>query len=266
VLATPFLYRGFAGLPIELPLGAVDPDGGVLQCGAAPLLPGMTLAEDRTLRWTPAADQLGVVDVPYTCRDDGDPAGQASGGLHLRIAELDRCSQPTCSAAGCTTTLPALNIRCCGMGPPARLPEPEALCPQGRLLMVGRNVVGFGRLQNCDTLRFFRQAQASAQLRLHVRFSCLSTLNRVRVRARLESIRGVEVDSEALVFASDIGGGLSERRTMRFDFEQAGPYTSIEEREGILTVTVTDSDGAAATEQVRVLLTSEPGVDDLLDP
>ncbi len=266
LLATPFLYRGFAGLPIELPLGAVDPDGGALQCSAAPLLPGMTLAEDQTLRWTPAADQLGVVDLPYTCRDGGDPAGEASGGLQLRIAELDPCSQPTCTAAGCTTMLPALNVSCCTNGSPARLPEPEALCPQGRLLMVGRNVEGFGRLQNCETLRFFRQAQASAQLRLHVRFSCLSTLNRVRVRARLESIRGVELDSEALAFASDVGGGLFERRTMRFDFERAGPYSSIEGREGILTVTVTDSNGTSATERVRVLLTSEPGVEDLPDP
>lgn len=262
-LATPFVYRGFAGLPIELPLGAADPEGGALTCSAEPLLAGMRL-EDGTLRWTPADDQLGLASLPYTCRDDGQPPAEAGAALQFRIAELDACSQPSCGAAGCTTTLVPLDEECCGPAP-ARLPEAEVLCPQGRLLLIGRNVSGFGRLQNCNVMRFYRQAQSSAELRFHIRFSCLNTLTRVTVRARLESVRGVEFDSQASVFAVDAHDGFFERRTLRMDLKP-GPYTSLENREANLTVTVTDVDGASVSESLRLILTSDPFVPDLSDP
>jgi hypothetical protein len=72
-LAEPFVYRGVAGQPIARPLGAVDPDGGSVACASDALLAGMSLDPDNVLRWTPAADQLGPIDVPVQCQDAAQP-------------------------------------------------------------------------------------------------------------------------------------------------------------------------------------------------
>jgi hypothetical protein len=269
VLATPFVYRGFVGQAIARPLGATDPEGGAVACAADALRAGMSLDPDNVLRWTPAADQLGPLDVPVRCQDAAVPPLTVDGDLAFRIAPRDSCATPVCDpAAGCTSTVPPVTETCCDGREVPRLPEAEVLCPSGRLLLVGRNADGFGALQNCDRLRFRRSAQTSASLRLHVRVSCLNTLNRVSVSARLESAaRGVVVNAEGNVFfPTEPTDGFFERRNIDFPFAVNGPFFDLEEAEANLTVSARDTDGATVSRTVRVILTSDALLPDLPDP
>lgn len=269
-LPPPFVYRGTVGQPIALPLGAIDPEGGAVACSGDPLLPGMTLGPDDVLRWTPAADQLGPLDVPLRCEDDGSPPALVAGTAAFRIAPEDPCVTPVCDpATGCTGTVAPVSHPCCAAAPLPRLAEAEVFCPGGRLLRVGRNVEGFGALQSCDHLRFRQRAQASAELRFHIRVSCVNPLNPVSVRAKLESAtRGILVDAQStrIFLPPQPTDGFYERRNISFPFSQDGPFLDIEESEANLTVTVKDSDGAEVSETVRVLLTSDPTLPDLPDP
>ena len=272
-LAAPFVYRGFAGEPIARPLGASDPDGGEVSCAADALLAGMSLGPDFVLRWTPTADQVGLVDVPVHCQDTAEPPLTTDGNLAFRIAPRDSCATPVCDpASGCAETLPEVTDACCDGSEIPRVPEAEVICPQGRVLQVGRNADGFGPLQNCDRLRFRRSAQTSALLRFHVRVSCLNTLNRITVTARLvSSTLGVVIDdkqAEARVFfaPSPSADGVSERRNIDIPFTKSGPYLQLEDQEADLIVTATDSDGVTVSRTLRVFTTSDGLLPDLPDP
>ena len=265
---TPFVYRGFVGQPIARPLGANDPNGDPFTCAAEPLLAGMSVGDDQVLRWTPAADQVGVFAVPVSCEDQGAPPMSAAGALDFRIASLDACSTPVCDpATGCTATVPPPAQSCCDGSDPVRLPEAPVYCPSGRLLQFGTLLIGCGPLHNCDLLRFRQRAQSDASLRLHVRASCINALNRVTVHARLESpIRGTLVDQAFNVFvAMPAVDGFYERRNLDYGFAVEGPFLSLENTEANLTVTVEDSNGARVSETRRVILTSFTP-DDLPDP
>jgi hypothetical protein len=271
LLPTPFVYRGVVGQAIARPIGATDPEGGTVTCAADALLAGMTLAGD-VLRWTPAADQLGPVAVPVHCQDDAQPPLAADGDLAFRITPVDPCMTPVCDpATGCTESVVGLEQRCCDEVELPRLAEADVFCPQGRLLQIGGNTLGFGALQSCDHLRFRQRAQSSAELRFHIRVSCVSPLNRVTVTAKLESAsRGLLVDPDAaraVVFLlMEPAGGFYERRNLTFPFAQDGPFLDIEETEANLTVTVRDADGAEVSRTVRVILTSDALLPDLPDP
>ncbi|MFN8642958.1 MAG: hypothetical protein U0802_15375 [Candidatus Binatia bacterium] len=270
-LPTPFVYRGFVGAPIARPLDASDPEGDPVSCAAEALLAGMSLDPDNVLRWTPTEAQYGLADVPVRCQDAAQPPLAVDGDLAFRIAPRDACATPVCDAAsGCTATLSDLGRPCCDGAEVPRLPEAEVLCPRGRLLLVGRNADGFGSLQHCDHLRFLRSAQTSGSLRIHVRVSCLNTLNRVTIQARLESATlGLLIDDSAqqarVFFAASAVPGFAERRSIVFPFTKPGPYLLAEEQEADLTVTATDSDGATASTTLRVILTSDSLLPDLPD-
>ncbi|HSQ01544.1 MAG TPA: hypothetical protein VL049_30340 [Candidatus Dormibacteraeota bacterium] len=271
-LPSPFVYRGYVGQPIARPIGAVDPEGGAVTCAGDPLLAGMTLDPDNVLRWTPAADQLGPLSVPVQCQDDAQPPMAVAGTVAFRIAPDDSCATPVCDpATGCTATVAPVDHACCDGSALPRLPESEVFCPSGRLLQIGRNVSGFGRLQSCDHLRFLQSAQTSASLRLHIRVSCLNPLNRVTVHVKLESAtRGLLIDPQSALanvfLPSQPTNGFYERRAITFPFSQDGPFLNIEETEANLTVTVRDSDGAEVSDTERVILTSDALLPDLPDP
>lgn len=268
LLPSPFVYRGVAGQAIARPIGAVDPEGGAVACAAEALLAGMTLA-DNVLHWTPSDDQLGLFDVPVQCQDAAAPPLSASGDLPFRIVPSDPCVTAVCDpASGCGESVVGLARRCCDDVALPRLPEAEVFCPQGRLLQIGTNTLGFGPLQSCDHLRFRQRAQTSADVRVHIRVSCVNPLNRVTVTMRLDSpVLGVLVDSQANVFLPTAPtNGFYERRALSFPFDRDGPFLAIEETEANLTVTVRDSDGVEVSRTVRVILTSDALLPDLPDP
>jgi hypothetical protein len=254
--ATPFVYRGFAEQPIALPLGVEDPDGGALQCRAEGLLEGMTLDDDRVLRWTPSDDQLGPYVVPFSCADDAQPPAEVSGALTLHVAAADACAIPSCDAAtGCTAELPPVTEKCCRGAAAPRVAEVTPDCPLGRVLEIGRNTDGFGPLRNCDRVRVRNFAQSGAEFSIHVRVSCLDTLNRITVTARLDTAppRGVAVNADAPVFFPvEPTDGYYERRNIRFPVLGGGPFFDLDDAEANLTVTATDSTGATVSRTVRV--------------
>jgi hypothetical protein len=123
----------------------------------------MSLEPDNVLRWTPTADQLGPIDVPVQCQDAAEPPQAVNGDLGFRIVAPDPCVTLACDpATGCTATTLPISQSCCTDLQRPRLAEAAVLCPQGRLLQIGRNTDGFGRLNSCDHMRFRQRAQADA--------------------------------------------------------------------------------------------------------
>ncbi len=262
----PIVYRTYPDQTVALPL-ALDPEGGPLSCRADAALPtGMAIDGEGVLHWMPLGFQLGPLSLPFTCQDGADPPAATSFVQHFRVAALDACAVPDCAPErGCTATLPPIDEPCCTGATIQRTGEPAAGCPEGRLVMVGRNLTnGFGRLHNCDRLQVFNSGQSAAEVRFHIRLRCLNPLNRVIVSARLETfIRGVAINAETAVFVSPES---LERRNLRFPIMGGGPFFDLDNAEANLTVTVRDQpSGNTATESVRVILGFEPLLD-LPDP
>ncbi|MGH7788243.1 MAG: putative Ig domain-containing protein [Candidatus Binatia bacterium] len=266
-----FVYRTHPGEPVALPIAATDPEGGALRCRSEGALPaGAGLDEERgLLDWTPSAEQVGSYVVPIACSDDAIPPAAVSGTLALRVTPLDPCSVPSCDAAtGCRDALAPLPPNCCAGVAPLRLAEPAVGCPQGRVLFLG-TVSGldtFGRLQNCDTLRIVNRAQSSAEIRFHLRARCLNTLNRVTVKARMVAASRVVFNTEVtavppVFLNSDAGGFDRTAVALRLPVLGPQPYFDLDNAEANLTVTVTDSDGVAVTESLRVRLSRTPPAD-----
>jgi hypothetical protein len=268
VLPTASIYRTYPGLPISLPIGAVDPEGSPVRCAVQNLPAGAAFDEQsNVLSWTPADDQLGPFYLPFTCMDDATPPGASDGQLTFKVSALDSCAMPSCDpATGCTSTLPPVGQTCCASGPAARVAEPVAGCPEGRVLYIGQSasIDGFGRIQNCDVLVIKNMEQSSAELQFHVQTRCLNTLVNVRMHARLESNSArhpLVFDVEAAPFLlAQLDDGWAIRRARRFSIPNP-PYVDMQGAEANLTVTMTDSANVSVTESVRVRLSFTPHPD-----
>jgi hypothetical protein len=259
VLPTPFVFRTFPGFALALPLLVGDPNGDAVTCYADFLPGGATIDAAGRLRWTPAAHQTGPFYVPYACADDAMPSAAAEGQVTLKVQPPDPCGMPDCDpASGCTVTLPPLAQSCCVAEPSERVAEPEAVCPQGRVVFSGRNQRGFGRLQNCDRLRIINFKQSGALLRYNVEGRCFKTTgtNRVTIRTRLETAERVAVnDVDAEVFLDPGDNGFDRFFSLSFPIDGGTPFFDLDGAEAHLTVTFTDVDGAVATNTTRVVLT-----------
>ena len=274
LLPTASIYRTYPGFPIQLPIGAVDPEGSPLRCAVENLPAGAAFDEQsNVLSWTPADDQLGPFYLPFTCTDDATPPASAHGQLTFKVSARDACAIPSCDAAtGCTSTLPPVSQTCCAGGAVARVAEPIAGCPEGLVLYVGQSasVDGFGRIQNCDVLFVKNMEQTAAEVQFHVESRCLNTLVNVKMHARLESNgvnHAVVFDAEYAPFQlEELDDGWGVRRGRRFSVQNA-PYVDLQGAEGNLIVTLTDSAKVSVTERVRVRLsfTPQPDLPDL-DP
>jgi hypothetical protein len=260
VLPTPFVYRTFPGFDIGFPLFAEEPNGDVVTCSAETLPAGAAIdAKSGRFEWAPSADQLGPFYVPYACSDDASPPASAHGEITLKVEPNDTCGVPQCDPAmGCSVTLPPFDQACCVAEPTVRVAEPQADCPQGRVVFSGRNQRGFGRLQNCDRLRIINFAQTGAVLRYNVEGRCFYTqgVNRVTIRTRLETATRVAVnDVDAEVFLDPDGNGFDRYYGLALPIEGGTPFFDLDNAEAHLTVTITDVDGAVATNTTRVVLT-----------
>ncbi len=256
------VYRTFPGFDIRLPLPVSDPEGAALTCDLTDLPAGATYDdENASMVWTPADDQLGAFYSPFTCTDDAEPPQPAEGELIFKISPLDACSIPSCDPeSGCTATLEETTVSCCGAPPEQRIEEPDADCPGGRVLFIGRNERnGFGRLQNCDLLRMIVLAQSGARLRFNVETRCLNTSTGMAMHARLESASRTpifDVTTDRIFFFRPRSDGFAERFAIQIPFDGDGPYFDLEDSEANFHVTMTDVDGVSATHSVRVILTS----------
>jgi hypothetical protein len=277
ILPTPSIYRTYPDFPIVVPLGATDPEGLPVRCSADDLPSGASFdAASGVFSWTPADDQLGAFYVPFSCSDAATPPGSADGQLIFRVSALDPCVTLSCDpATGCVSTLPLVNELCCTDGPVARVAEPVAGCPEGRVLYIGQNLTPgtFGPLQNCDILHMRNFAQTSAEVDFNVETRCVNTLNRVTVYTHLEGVTanhpsGVLVDGfSPQFFLSEDPDGFDRQVGRRFSLMKGtdGTFRDLEGIEANLTVTLTDSDNVSVTQQLRVRLSFTPGPD-LPDP
>jgi hypothetical protein len=269
VLPTASIYRTFPGFPIAVAIAASDPEGGAVACTLENLPPGASFDDQSgVFSWTPGEDQLGPFYVPFECADDGTPPASGAGTLTFRVSALDSCSIPSCDpATGCTVTLPPVSQPCCGSGPVARVPEPVAECPAGRVLYVGQNrdVDSFGRLQNCDVLQVTNFAQAGAEVQLHAETRCMNTLNRLNLLARMDSnaANHPQLFNLAALPAlyAEHDDGFARRRSYRFPVAGGGPFFDVEGAEANLFLTLTDSDNVTTNHQIRVRLSFTPRPD-----
>jgi hypothetical protein len=269
VLPTASIYRTFPGFPIRIALNPTDPEGGAVSCAIDNLPDGATFEEETgVLTWTPTEQQLGPFYVPYACRDDTAPPAAAEGMLTFKVSALDACTIPTCDpATGCTWNLAPLSQPCCAGGPLARVAEPAAGCPAGRVLYLGQNagLDTFGRLQNCDVLVVKNFQQSGAEVQFNVETRCLSTLNRIGLTARMDSTAAnhaqvFNIQAPPFLFAEE-DDGYARRRGYRFTVGGEGPFFDMEGAEANLTVTLTDSDEVPVSQQVRVRLSFTPRPD-----
>lgn len=270
VLSFPALYEASVAHEIQLPLTAGDPEEGSILCNPNDLPPGATFDKSQgLLNWTPAGNQLGPAYVPITCSDHGTPPKATDGTLILQVHPLDDCVLPQCDPmAGCSFTLASINDRCCSPDTAVRIPEPDADCPGGRTVIVGRNTSsGFGRLQNCDYLRVVNFAQTGAEVRLNVATRCLNPNGRIQVHVRMETQYRLAVDADLSrgAFFSPRDDGFLEVLTLRFPVNPPTPFFDLDNAEANLTVTLTDIDGVTASSSVRVVTTFDP-VPELPDP
>ncbi|MGD9764075.1 MAG: hypothetical protein AB7V27_10205 [Candidatus Binatia bacterium] len=257
------VYRTYAGKPVALPLG-VDPEGGPVSCTAQNLAANMSVDGAGVLHWSPAPTQIGPFSVDYTCSDAEEPPAVTNGVQHFRVTELDSCTVADCAPErGCIATLVSPAEPCCSGAAIQRAGEPAAECPEGRVLQLGRNREGFGRLYNCDRFPFLTPDQGEGVFRLHIRVRCLNPLNRVRVAVRLEAVRAdgqppaLILNSEQQVFVTATQDGFLQRRRIEIPIAVDGPFTDLEDKEANLTVTVTDiPQGNSVTETLRVIMGS----------
>jgi hypothetical protein len=254
------VYRTYPGFDIALPLFSEDPEGDMVTCTADVLPAGATIdAMSGRFQWTPSAEQLGPFYVPYTCTDDATPSGSATGEVTLKVQPADLCGTPSCDpASGCTLSLPPLGQHCCDAQPAVHVAEPQADCPQGRVVFSGRNQRGFGRLQDCDLLRIVNFQQTGAVLRYNVEGRCFNAegVHRVTIRTRLETASRVAVnDVDAEVFLDPDDSGFDRFYSLSFPIDGGGPFLDLDHAEANLTVTITDADGATASNTTRVVLT-----------
>lgn len=260
------VYRTFPGHSIRLPVDAVDPEGDPVHCSASPLPEGARLTSGEIFEWTPEAGQLGPFYVRLTCSDQAEPPAQAQGVLTFKVQPPDLCAPPRCDPlTGCQVLPPPVDEPCCDGEPLERVAEPEAPCPAGRVLLVGRNTVGFGPLRNCDLLRIRNTAQIGATALLHFKTRCVDASQPVLVHARMETAeRGVVFDLVRRINLRLQDDGFARRRFVDFPIDNP-PYFDLQDAEANLYATVTDVAGNQVSESLRLKLTFTP-VPDLPDP
>lgn len=257
------VYRTYPGFAIRFPIGASDPEGGPLHYRAAQLPDGAMVDEDTgVLSWEPRADQLGPFEIPFTVTDEGEPPQSATGRLVVQVSRLDQCIQPTCMpASGCDTAFVPLDTDCCDAEPTARVGEAQADCPEGALLLVGRNAEGFGILQDCDRVQVVNFAQGGTAVRLNIAARCVNASAPVTVQVRLEMRDRVLIDRELAV---DLQAGANEyakAAAVPFAISGAVRFLDLEGQEADLAVTLIDTDGVRVGTRLRLTLTAQELLD-----
>jgi hypothetical protein len=249
------VYRTYPGFPIELGIGAQDPENDALHYEAQDLPPGASLdGELGMLRWTPAADQLGPFYVTCAVSDAAIPPNRVTSVLVFQVLPLDPCARPQCEpATGCEPGLAPLGEDCCGDPAATRVDEPDVDCPAGRVLHVGRNSFAaptIGRLQSCDQLRLVALGQGGHVATLHFEMRCLLP-EHVLIEARLQTAGTVLFDVAASRSFTTRADGFIELRNISIVAE--GLFS--DGMEANLTVAATDLANVRVERQVRVVLT-----------
>ena len=257
------VYRSYPEFPISFVIGATDPDGDALTFNAEDLPDGASLdATSGQFTWTPGEDDLGPVYLPIRVTDSGTPPLMAESLLIFRISPLDSCARPDCqSDSGCEELVAPVEESCCEDGSSHRVAEPIVSCPEGRVLHIGRNSSGFGRLQNCDALEVTPLPQGGHNVRLNVEARCVDSSRAVAIRMRLETSRDVLVDEESLLLLRDRRDGFAQQLHISYPVNRNVPSSEIEGAGALLTCVLTDRDGVQVERRLRLELTRDRTTD-----
>ncbi|MEM7263677.1 MAG: putative Ig domain-containing protein, partial [Planctomycetota bacterium] len=260
------VYRTYPNRPIRIPIEAQDPDGNTLTYSATQLPEGSSLDEVTGIfTWTPTEVQLGPFYALFTVTDNGTPPLEVEGRLVFKVLPFDNCTQGACDPEfGCDLTVEPIDSDCCLEDPYARVAEPVVDCPEGRVLFVGRNRRGFGRLQNCDEIEVIPLGQGGTNVQFHLEARCVDTENLLRVRATLNT-RDYEVfDAETSARFTMRNDGYAQRLSLSFSSAPGVSPVFLHEQEGLLTVSVEDDQGTIETSlRIRLTLNELP---DLPEP
>jgi len=255
------VYRTYPGYPIQFPINAKDPEGGALLYAPLDLPDGAQLdPATGILSWMPAPDQLGPFYAQFSVTDQGTPPGAANGVLPLKVSPLDACTVASCDpASGCESELVSLDSNCCSGEPQTRVTEPDATCPGGLVLQVGRNrSSGFGELHNCDRLRAAGGAQGGGTLRLNIRARCVNAAQLLTVDVLLltaDPLLPLLINHQhQTIFVDVLPDGWVQRLGLSFQLPRTAAPDGTEAN---LTVTLTDADGVVVQDAVRVTLTPD---------
>jgi hypothetical protein len=263
-LLCPDVYRAFPNQTIQYPIPVVDPDGGPLHFSSDDLPARAELDESSgVFTWTPRPADVGSYYVPYAV-DDG--SGPLIGQFAVEVMPLDDCTNPVCEpATGCVGQLKPLGETCCRR-PAPRLGEPVVSCPGSRAVHVGGNrSTGFGRLHNCESLRFQQRQQTGASIQLNIEVSCIDSDNLVDIHTRIETATRLVLDDTSILRMRVEDDGYARVYDLFLPVEGSGPFFDMEGAEAFVTVTVTDNAGVTVRQQVRPILTSDV-LPNLTDP
>jgi len=263
------IYRTIPSAPIRFSIGATDPDGHDLAFRSNQLPDGATLdPETGEFAWVPNEDQVGAVYVPFTVEDDGVPPLSDESILVFQVRPTDACAVATCDPeTGCEFAPVPPSQSCC---PPVetelvRVPEPVVECPEARIMYLGRNNRGFGRMRNCDQLRVTPFPQGGASVRFHLETRCVNHEQAVQLEAKLESADEVIFNRTQTAVLRARSDGWAQRLGVVFSIGRAIDLGELEGKEALLTVQLTDFDGVVLELALRVRLTLHP-LDDLPEP
>lgn len=205
---------------------------------------GLALGEGRP-------DDCGAFDR------DGDARVTVDEIVAAVRAALEGCDPPAC------VRLPIeVAPHCCTAEPvPASTLELPSCDPAAEPLL-GRNLDGFGRIDDCERLPLLSFAQGGIALRFHVLAVCLDADERIRVDVHLRSADEVLIDETRFArFARRSDGWLEERSLV---FELPFP-TRPDQYEGVectLEVRLTDTHGVTQSTSKRIVLTLLPVADE----
>jgi hypothetical protein len=251
------VYRTYPGLSIEFPVSAFDPEGTNLTFTSSDLPAGADLDPDSgQISWVPASQQLGSAYIHFTVTDSGLPPKSSHGVLVFQILSPDACVDAVCvPLTGCDFTTMTLDEDCCAGEPEIRIAEPDAPCPEGRVLHVGRNTRGFGRLQNCDLLHIEAFPQGGSNVTVHFEARCVNTSQPVTINARLKTVDELVIDGSQIVQLLPHPDGFSQVLSLTFQVNFEVDVFTLENKEAQLTSTLTDSDGTTVSSRLRLMLT-----------
>ncbi len=270
------IYRGYPGEPVDFAIAASDPDGTAVEFFASSLPPGASLgASSGVFSWLPGGADVGDFAIDVVVRDEDFE--ETSRVLLFQIAPQDSCNVPVCDPAlGCSPTLPPVpgpgepDTACCVAEPSERVAEPShptLACPEAEVLYVGRNQVGFGRVQNCDKLQLIPFAQGGANLIFHVEARCVTEQVGIDVEVHLvdgsdESLIASYTphctqpsDPECVTLTPQPDGFQRFLGLSYFVFSDEFDAFQLEGREVDLRVRLTDLNGVVLERQHRLTLT-----------
>ncbi len=267
------VYRTYTGRPISFSIGATEPDGQELVYAAENLPAGATLDADTGLfEWTPTVEQAGPAYVPFSVTDNGQPPLSDESILVFQVCPDSPCALDDCDpATGCSMNPLPIEEDCCADPPGERVAEPVADCPGGRVLYLGRNLNGFGRMNHCDLLPIFLFGQGGANVRLNVEARCINSDANVRVRFRLVTEAETIFDRARVFEMHRRSDGFAHQLGMFFDVANGVDFFGLDGVQAELWAQLTDEDGVVVERTLRVVLTlgnpedlPEPDNEDIL--